>query len=178
MSFCRAVGPSEDQVLEGEHFLADVAAQLRDCVFPGRCRTDWLRFFSRELSRAAAVRTPPVWLKARAGWAPALRQRTWTMRSMTSTRGRPHHGEAFDDLVARGRGQQGEQGRTFFRGQIADDQGDGLRLFVLEQIEKLARVHFQERLHGGHRGVAPGRRGRMMSEAREGPTDRSRAVLA
>ena len=73
------------------------------------------------------------------------------MRSMTSTGVGPIVARRSTTWSRAAGGSRASKWRAFFRGQIADDQGDGLRLFLLEQIEQLAGVHFQERLHGGHR---------------------------
>ena len=139
----------EDQVLEGEHFLADVAAQFR-VVFFQVAQDGLAEIFFQGVEQVGGRADAAGLAEGGGGPGAGFAAEDLDDAFEDFERGWPHHGEAFDDLVARDRGQESEEGRTFFRGQIADEEGDGLGLLVLEEIEKLAGVHFQERLHGGH----------------------------
>ena len=100
---------------------------------------DWLNFCRCELSRSAAFLRPPVWLKARVGFdARLLVEHVDDALHNFHRRGR-QRGQALHDLVAQFAAQEHQQLRAFFGRKIAHNQGDGLRLFLLEQVEKLAR---------------------------------------
>ena len=69
-------------------------------------------------------------------------------------RGR-QRGNALDDLLAGFLWEMDEELRAFLRSQVAHDEGDGLRLLVLDEVVNGAWLHVGQGLHGRD-GGAPG----------------------